>query len=180
MINLVNERFNALKLILEDIKNKEMVIELLNTILDIDLKNIEYKGVKKLEKISEYDFSLLKVVGKTNNKDLEFYIRIIRGGEIKKSVFCCWSLLHEEYESKVSNNTKNKIVDKVAIKEKRNDSCKNSVYLAVDGNVNYNFEVEFIKLQQSIEQNKLKLDKWLKYISLDQKDILLIMVKDIY
>ena len=180
MINLVNERFNALKLIIEDIKNKKMVIELLNILLNVELKNFEYKGIKKLEKISEYDFSLLKLVGKTDNKEFEIYTRIIRGGEIKKSVFCCWSLLQEEYEAQMPNNSKNKIIDKVTIKEKRNEAYKNSVCLAQESHINYDFEVNFINFIKLIKQNNPILNKWIEYINLDEKDILLIMVKDIY
>ena len=183
MANSVKDEIDKLDLIVKDKKNKEIVIDILNKLSNIKLIDFKYQGRKRLNKISEYDFSVLKIVGKTKNKEYEFYIRIIKGGEIKKSVFCCWSLLQEEYENDLKRTKESQEiqdrVDKVSIKDNLNQEYKNSVYLALKGDISYNFEVNFIELEKFLEKFEPKLIENLGNINLSDKDILLIMVKDI-
>ena len=183
MASSINKELDKIRLIIENRKNKEIVIDILNKALNIKITDFKYQGIKALQKISEYDFSVLKVVGKVENSEYEFYIKIIKGGEIKKSVFCCWSLLQEEYEKKAEKTKefqkiKNKI-DKVSIKDDLNQEYKNSVHLALEGDLSYNFEVYFIELEKFIEKFEPKLIDNIRNFKLSNKDILLVMVRKV-
>lgn len=182
MKSSVNDELEKLKNVVLDKKNKEIVIKMLKDILNIKLTDFKFNGVKSLKKITEYDFSVLNIVGDLENKKYDFYIKIIKRGEIKKSVFCCWSLIQEEYENILKNTkeTKSKLnrVDKVSIKEEKNEEYKNSVNIALEGSTSYNFEVNFIELEKFMEKFETRLLEKFKKLEFNDKDILLIMVKD--
>ena len=105
------------------------------------------------------------------------YIKTIKGGEIKKSVFCCWSLLQEEYEYILENQKDTideKIINKVLIKDKSNQKYRKKVSLKTEGDIGLNFEVNFIELEDFLKIIKLRFKEELKNIN--KKEILLIMV----
>ena len=77
MTSSINEKLDKLRLIIQNRKNKEIVIDILNKALNIKLTDFKYQGIKALQKISEYDFSVLKIVGKVKNKEYEFYIKTV-------------------------------------------------------------------------------------------------------
>lgn len=176
----INEELDKLKDIIQE--NKEIVIEILRKTLNIKFTDYEYKGIKSLRKITEYDFSVINIVGNLENKKYEIYIKVIKGGEIKKSVFCCWSLLQEEYEGIFSNakdsQKKQNRLDKLSIKEEISEDYKNSVHVALEGNNRYNFELNFIELEKFVEKYELSFQENFNHFSFSNKDILLIMVKD--
>lgn len=179
----INAELEKLKDLVLDNKNKEFIIDILKKVLNIKFTDFKYKGIKSLRKITEYDFSVLNVVGNLENKEYEIYIKIIKGGEIKKSVFCCWSLLQEEYESilkgaKESRETQNRL-DKISIKDEISEEYRNSVHVSLEGNISYSFEVNFIELENFMEKFEPKLQKYFNNLNLSNKDILLIMVRDI-
>ena len=182
MASSINEELDKLRLIIENKKNKEIVIDILNKALNIELTDFKYQGIKALQKISEYDFSVLKIVGKVKNTEYEFYIKIIKGGEIKKSVFCCWSLLQEEYENNLEKTKEWKKIqnriDKVSIKDNLNQEYKNSIHLALEGDFSYNFEVNFIELEKFLEKFEPELIKNVRNLNFSNKDILLVMVME--
>ncbi len=183
MTSSINEKLDKLRLIIQNRKNKEIVIDILNKALNIKLTDFKYQGIKALQKISEYDFSVLKIVGKVKNKEYEFYIKTIKGGEIKKSVFCWWSLLQEEYEKNLSNTKECKKiqnkVNKVLIKEDLNLEYKNSVHLALEGDFSYNFEVNFIELKKFLEKFEPELINKIGILNLCSNDILLVIVRKV-
>ena len=177
----INEQLDKISFLIKNIENKEIVIILLNEMLNIKLIDFKYQGIRKLKKLLEYDFYVIKILCETKSKKLEVYIRIIRGGEIKKSVFCCWSLLQEEYENKIKRTNdfkriQNKI-NKVSIKEKTIKDYNNSISLALKGDINYNFEVNFIELDKFLKKYRSEFMDKLSTIRLNDKDILLLMVK---
>lgn len=182
MNSSIDGELDRLKSFILDTKNKKIVIKILEKILKIKFTDFKFQEVKTLKRISEYDFSVLNFVGNIEEREFEFYIKIIKGGEIKKSVFCCWSLLQEEYEmflkeTKDSLKIDNKL-DKVSIKEEVGEEYKNSVQVIFKGNICYNFEVNFIELERFVEKFEPKLIRKFKNLNLASEDILLIMVKD--
>lgn len=183
MKSSIDDELDNLRIIVTDRKNKRIIKEIIEKILDLKLADFSFKGKKSLKKISEYDFSVLDFVGNIENKKFEFYVKIIKGGEIKKSVFCCWSLLQEEYEDSIKETKDSlntiKELDKVSIREEINKDYKNSVQISLEGNISYHFEVNFIELEKFIEKFELKSLKNLNQIKISNKDILLIMVMEL-
>ena len=82
--------------------NAELSVEstkyLLEKIFKKIIVEIRIEGVEHFDSIVEYDFSLIKAnIVYRDNKEDELYIRIIKGGKIKESIFCFWSFLYEDY-----------------------------------------------------------------------------------
>ena len=165
-----------------ELLNKTIVIDIFRELLNINLSDFRFTEKKYLKKITEYDFSVLKYVGNIDNKKIEFYIKLVKGGEIKKSVFCCWSLLQEENEGLFNKDSedkeKNNKLEKISIKEEENIQYKKSVHISMNGDLDSTFQVNFIELRQFIERFNPDLLIRFKKIKLSDNDILLIMVKD--
>lgn len=183
MKSSIDDELERLKNFTINIKNRSIIIEMMEKILDLKLTDFKFKGKKSLKKITEYDFSVLDFVGNIENKKYEFYIKIIKGGEIKKSVFCCWSLLQEEYESSLKE-TKDSLktiqeLDKISIRDEINQDYKNSVQISLEGNISYHFEVNFIELEKFVERFEPKLLQAFNQLKISNKDILLIMVREL-
>ena len=182
MVDSINEELDKIKNIIGNEENKEFVIQFINKLLNIKLTDFKYEGIITLKKIVEYDFSVLKIIGNFKNKEYELYIRIIKGGEIKKSVFCCWSLLEEENSAYIQSTNDNKMfydnMQKVLIKDNIDKKYHNKVYIALKGDISYNFEVNFIELEKIKKFFDPKSIEDVGGINLRSKDILLIMVRD--
>lgn len=183
MKSSIDDELEKLKRVITNRKNKKIIIEILEKMLDLKLTDFKFKDKKTLKKITGYDFSVLDFVGNIESKDFEFYIKIIKGGEIKKSVFCCWSLLQEEYESPLKGTndalTTTKELDKISIREEINKDYKNSVQISLEGNINYSFEVNFIELESFVKSFDPKLLQTFNQLKIGNKDILLIMVREL-
>ena len=166
-----------LERIISNEKHKEEITEILEKTINIKLTDYKYKGIIYLKRIIEYDFSIIKLVGMSEGEIYNIYIKTIKGGEIKKSVFCCWSLLQEEYEYILENQKDTideKIINKVLIKDKSNQKYRKKVSLKTEGDIGLNFEVNFIELEDFLKIIKLRFKEELKNIN--KKEILLIMV----
>ena len=185
MIELSSENINALKKVLEDNKNKKMIIELSMKILELKVKNLEVCKIEKFENISEYEFSAIKTMCEIENSEpIEVYFKIIKKDKIKESIFCYWCLLYEKQLcEKKEQITMSTIINKVQISEIGMKRYKNSVFLQIQKNdseiLKYGTEVHFIDFKKYIENNKNEensLGEWLKYLKEDNEDILMVGV----
>ena len=163
---------------------KESLIKFFNKINKFELKDIKYKGVEKFQSIVEYDFYVINLVGTTTlNVKKNIFIKIIKKGKIKESLFCICDLIYEKY---FNNNTKEVIKKpkKVTIIEEENTESMNKVFLKFLGEnlsqKEVNIEISFIEISKILEQTKKQnlLEKgWEKYIEINPKDIIIVGVK---
>lgn len=172
---------NTLKKIIKDKNNKQIVLDLLTIVLNLNINQIHTCQIKKFEDISEYEFSLIKTkVSSEDGNIFDVYFRTLDKEKIKENIFCYWCLLYEN-ERKKSNKKLNTIISKVSITEIGRERYKNSILLEIPDNntkiLQYGSELHFIDFIKYIEKNKdknNKLQKWLKYLDPNSEDILLI------
>lgn len=171
MIEVLEDTRN-LESMLKNISKKEEIISLFEELLKQDIKDYNYISIEKFNSIIEYDFSLAKVnITFSNGMQKRIYIRMIKGGMIKESIFCYWSLLYEEY----SNCNRNKVPHKVAITEKLIEENKKNIVLTMDKDLNYCTEICLVEIKKFLEE-KIKENEKLKglmnYFNNNDKDIL--------
>ena len=158
----------------------------INKCLNLDLKEIRFNEIERFQSIVEYDFYLINLIGITStNIKKDIFIKIIKKGKIKESLFCICDLAYEKY----FNSTKEilKKPKKVTIIEEENIKFENKVFLNLfEENFNHkevNIEINFVEISKILEQTKNKnlLKKgWEKYIEINPKDIIIVGVKNKY
>lgn len=96
---------NNKKNILRSKKNTLAIKNILQNTLNCKIKEIKFKGIERLKKISEYNFKLMKVevVLETNIKR-EIYLKIINKEKVQETIFCYWYFCEEK---NLTNKVKN-------------------------------------------------------------------------
>lgn len=126
---------------------KETVFELIENILDLKIKYIISKNIKKFDNISAYEFYILELKIKfVNNKVKNIYLKFIENDKIKESIFCYWSLLYEQ----------NKLLNRVTITPVNIDEYKKSVLLQEDNKQETKQKtiIHFINFNEYLKKNK--------------------------
>ena len=96
---------------------KEIIKDIINDILDLNIKEIKYDKNISLSNMSEYEFELVKVkVILESNDEVEMYLKMIKNSKIKESIFCYWCTIYEE-ELLKTENEEDVIINKVAISD---------------------------------------------------------------
>ena len=162
-----------------------MIEGFLSRIIQIDLKDIIFTGIEKFKTIVEYDFYLVHFIGiTTKNLKQQIFIKSIKKGKIKESLFCICDLFYEKYLSQNNYLEKNfKKPKKITILEnKENSEQENKVLVNLfEENLNQekiSIEIYFIEISKLMEQYKNKWKGWKKYIDLNQNDILVVGIKN--
>lgn len=152
--------------------SKENIKLLLEQILRKEIININIEGIEHFESIIEYDFSLLKanILYKDKTKE-EVYLRLIKGGKIKESIFCFWSILYEEYLQNKDKDLENAI-QKAIITQIMSEENISSLLLTIDSKLNYCAEVSLVELRKYLEKNQR--ERWLGNLEINNNDILFI------
>ena len=152
--------------------SKENIKLLLEQILRKEIININIEGIEHFESIIEYDFSLLKanILYKDKTKE-EVYLRLIKGGKIKESIFCFWSILYEEYLQNKDKDLENAI-QKAIITQIMSEENISSLLLTIDSKLNYCAEVNLVELRKYLEKNQR--ERWLGSLEIQDNDILFI------
>lgn len=152
--------------------SKDNIKPLLEEFLNREIVEIDIEGIEHFESIIEYDFSLLKanVLYKNNNRE-EIYLRLIKGGKIKESIFCFWSILYEEYLQSEKRDLENAI-QKAIITQIMSKENISSLLLTIDSKLNYCAEVSLVELKKYLEKNKK--ERWLGSLEIKENDILFI------
>ena len=150
---------NNIKKIIEKIFKKEII-------------EIKIQGIEHFESIIEYNFSLIKakIVYIDNTKE-ELYLRIIKGGKIKESIFCFWSFLYEEYQEKTKFKNDN-IVQKAIITQFESEKNISSLLLTIDSKLNYCAEINLVELKKYFDK-----ERWEEDLEISFNDILFIGIK---
>ena len=149
------------------------MIKLLENILKNPIEDIVFDGVEQFNNIIEYDFSLLKtkVIYKNGLND-EIYLKMIRGGKIKESIFCYWSLLYDEFLKSNQSNVEN-VVQKAIITQITSDESTSSLLLTLNAKLNYCAEINLIELRNYTLKNQ-EYERWLDNLEIKNEDILFI------
>ena len=137
-----------------NILSKENIKKLLEKIFKKEIIEINIKGIEHFESIIEYNFSLTKVnVTYKNNQKDELFLRIIKGGKIKESIFCYWSYLYEEYLKNKKIENENTIQKSIItqIESPRNIS---NLLLTIDSKLNYCAEISLVELKKYFEEER--------------------------
>lgn len=164
-------------------EDKEIIKAILDDILLLGIKEIEYDKNIQLSNISEYEFELVKVkaILKSNEK-VEMYLKMIKNSKIKESIFCYWCTIYEEelFKTKEIEN----IVNKVLISELDKTKYKSRVFLTIENNktqiLETGTEVNFIEISSYIEEMKNErnqFEKLYKYFEQADDYVLLVGIK---
>ena len=164
-------------------EDKEIIKAILDDILLLGIKEIEYDKNIQLSNISEYEFELVKVkaILKSNEK-VEMYLKMIKNSKIKESIFCYWCTIYEEelFKTKEIEN----IVNKVLISELDKTKYKSRVFLTIENNktqiLETGTEVNFIEISNYIEEMKNErnqFEKLSKYFEQADDYVLLVGIK---
>ena len=171
MITVLEDTKN-LESMLKNTEKKIEIISLFEELLNQEIKDYNYISIEKFNSIIEYDFSLAKVnITFASGEQKRIYIRMIKGGMIKESIFCYWSLLYEEY----LNYNRNNVPHKVTITEKLIQKNKKNIVLTIDKDLNYCTEICLVEMKKFLEEKtkeNSKLKDLANYFNNNDKDIL--------
>ena len=155
----------------------------------LNIKDIEFEDLKKMEDVSGYDFSVIKIkailektkindeTGLKNTKpeisenetftrkdtETEIYIKMIKKDKIKESIFCYWSLLYDEKFKNYEESEFTSVINKVRITETESEENKHSVLLDIKENkwgvLEYGSTIHLVKFEKYLNENTMKKAK---------------------
>ena len=156
------------------IKNsKKQIIQLLQDVFKHSIVDIKFEDIKNFDTITEYDFSVtkIKVFYKDGIKE-EIYLKMIKGGKIKETIFCYWSLLYEEF-LKSEKRKNNDIAKKAIITQVTSDKSSSCIVLTLNAELNYCAEINLIELNEFCKKYSF-YEGWVKSLGVKDEDILFI------
>lgn len=174
MLNQLNKNTSLLNNLIQKLKNdKNDLVNLLKKILKMPINNIEFIKAEQYNKIDEYEFSIILAnVFYENGKKEEIYLKMIKGGKIKESIFCFWSLLYEEYLEKHKDSEKSEL-KKAIITQVDSEENSSNLILTLNDKLNYQAEINLVELNQFAKKNK-EYERWVKGLEIENDDILFI------
>ena len=180
---IIEEKVLKLKKLMNSDK-KEIIKDILNDILDLNIKEIKYDKNISLSNMSEYEFELVKVkVILESNDEVEMYLKMIKNSKIKESIFCYWCTIYEE-ELLKTENEEDVIINKVAISDLTKTKFQKRVFLTIENNrkriLESGTEVNFIEMADYIneKQNTRKeLGELTQYFREEDEEVLLVGIK---
>ena len=155
------------------LSNKKESINILKDILKLPIADIEFVGIEHFDTIVEYEFSLLKVKIRYNsNVEKDLYLKVIKAGKIKESIFCFWSLLYEESDR---NNSKNDVnfLDKTIITQTSTEEYSSKIVLTLNKELNYSAEINLVELK-NYAIGKFNKERLVNNLAINSEDILFI------
>ena len=86
---------------------QKIITNILNETLNLKLEKINFEKIEKYKGISEYEFYLLNLIGITKSGEKQsIFIKSIKQGKIKESLFCICDLTYEKYYKNKSKKLK--------------------------------------------------------------------------
>ena len=159
------------KIFLNPQNAKTDIIELLEKILELKINRVKFVGKEYFKNIGEYDFSLIKLnLLCEKDKNIQVYLKNIKGGKIKESIFCFWSLIYEDFLKKNEEEYDRK---KVIIKQKEYNESDSKIVLTFDQSLDYCAEISLVKLFNYASKYS-KGKRWLNNLQIKKEDILFI------
>ena len=157
----------------DNILSKENIKKLLEKIFKKEIIEINIEGIEHFESIIEYNFSLTKVnITYKNNQEDELFLRIIKGGKIKESIFCYWSYLYEDYLKNKKSENENTI-QKAIITQIESPRNISSLLLTIDSKLNYCAEISLVELKKYFEK-----ERWVEGLEINNS--ILFIAKKMY
>lgn len=182
---IIENKVLKLKELIES-EDKQKIIQILNQILDLQIKEIKYDKNLQLSNISEYEFELVKVKAIfESNEEVEMYLKMIKRTRIKESIFCYWCSIYEEelMKSKELENI-DIFINKVLISELNETRYQKRIFLTIEDNktgiLETGTEVNFLEIIDYIESNQNnenQYEKLYKYFDKQSDDVLLVGIK---
>lgn len=179
---MIDSSYNNLKSFISTIEQKETkksLIGFLNKIAGINLYDICFDNIEILQSIAEYEFYLVDLIGVDySNEKKDIFLKIIKKGKIKESLFCICDLLYEKYLRKTEKDNELKQQKKITILEEKERYQKlkkvsvNFIKNSIDKR-NTKVEIYFVDIEKIIEKNKNKKG-WEKYLETNRKNILIL------
>lgn len=186
MLKLSSDNSNMLIQILNDRRNQTMILDLLVSILNLDIEKIyDYKIINSNINLDSRN-SFIKLKADVFEKDtINIYIKLINKNKVKENIFLYWCLLSEkEIEFTKEQKEKhfiNTVFDEVFIRIIESTNYKKTILLELkDENkeiTKKETEIYLLNLMKYILKNKdnyNQLEKWKKYIDQENEDILFI------
>ena len=151
---------------------QKIITNILNETLNLKLEKINFEKIEKYKGISEYEFYLLNLIGITKRGEKQsIFIKSIKQGKIKESLFCICDLTYEKYYKNKSKKLKK--ISILETQEKDKNINKVSVKLFEDNlNNEKNMEIYFIKMSKFLKNIKERIEN----IEINSKDIVIIGV----
>jgi len=150
------------------------IIKLLESILKSSISDIEFEGIEEFNNIAEYKFSLQKAnLVYSNGKKEEIFLKRIKGGKIKESIFCYWSLLYDEFLKENKRDTEDDLVEKAIITQVTSDESTSCLLLKLNAKLNYCAEINLVNLK-SFKAKKLEKERWYDDLEIKDGEILFI------
>lgn len=152
---------------------KESIIKIFEKILNTKIEDIKFEATKDMYTIADYNFSLKKATFyyKDGRKE-EIFLKMIKGGKIKESIFCYWSILYEEFLKNNKDNEENNI-QKAIITQVMSDKSSSCILLTLNAELNYCAEINLIELRKYFYKEN-EYERWLDKLGIKDDDILFI------
>jgi len=182
---IIENKVLNLKKLIESEDNIKLK-EILNNVLQLEIKEVKYEKNLQLSNISEYEFELIKVKAiLESNEEVEMYLKMIKNSRIKESIFCYWCSIYEEELMKAKELENIDIfINKVLISELEKTKYQNRIFLTIENNntriLETGTEVNFIEIIDYIDEYKSEINEYEKlYEYFDKKsdDVLLVGIK---
>lgn len=182
---IIENKVLKLKQLIESEENVK-IKQILNDLLQLEIKEIKYDKNVELNNISEYEFELVKVKAiLESNEEVEMYLKMIKNTRIKESIFCYWCSIYEEefLKSKELENI-DVFINKVLISELDKSKYQKRIFLTIENNrtqiLETGTEVNFIEIIDYINEQKNEkneYEKLYKYFDKESSDVLLVGIK---
>lgn len=157
--------------------------QILNEVLDLNIKEIKYDSNLEMSNISEYEFELVKVKAILySNEEVEMYLKMIKNTRVKESIFCYWCSIYEEELMKAKElEDIDMFINKVLISELDKTKYQKRIFLTIEDNktkiLETGTEVNFIEIKDYIEEHSNQYEDLYKYFDKESKDVLLVGIK---
>lgn len=167
-------------------EDNQIIKEIINEVLLLDIKEIQYDKNIQLSNISEYEFELVKVKAiLESDEEVEMYLKMIKNTRIKESIFCYWCSIYEEELMKAKELEDIDIfINKVLISELNETKYQKRIFLTIEDNktkiLETGTEVNFLEISDYIEEQKNEKNQYerlFKYFDKQSDDVLLVGIK---
>lgn len=165
---------------------KDIIKDILNNILKLELKEINYDKTINLKDMTEYEFELVKVKAVFKTEEVvEMYLKMINKCRIKESIFCYWcSIYEEEVENRKDLKNKGTALNKVLISELTKKKYQQRIFLEIENNktklLETGTEINFLEIANYINEQKNTKNRYeelFEYFDEKSDDVLLIGIK---
>ena len=182
---IIENKAIKLKELIESDDN-QIIKKIINEVLRLNIKEIQYDKNIQLSNISEYEFELVKVKAiLEENEEVEMYLKMIKNTRIKESIFCYWCSIYEEELVRAKDlEDIDVFINKVLISELNETKFQKRIFLTIENNrtqiLETGTEVNFIEITDYIDELKNEnnqFEKLYKYLDRNSEDVLLVGIK---